>query len=88
MDYHQNARLVVHSREQMARQVLSGSTLKAGAAAFHVSAKTAAKWTQRYRQEGVGGLRDLSSRPHRLPWQTPSILLEKVLSLRRLRRNG
>ncbi len=88
MDYHQNARLTVHSREQMAKMVARGSTLKAAAAAFNVSAKTAAKWPRRYRQLGATGLRDRSSRPHRSPRQTPSSLLERVLSLRRERRNG
>jgi transposase InsO family protein len=89
MDYHQNARLTVHSREQMARLVVErGSTLKAAAAAFNVSQKTAAKWTRRYRDRGPAALRDRSSRPHRSPRQTSSNLLEKVLQLRRLRRNG
>ncbi len=45
MDYHKNARLVVHSREQLARLVIEqGQTRKAVALAFHVSQKTAAKW--------------------------------------------
>ena len=89
MDYHQNARLTVHSREQLARFVLErGGTLKAAATAFNVSAKTSAKWTRRYRQSGRAGLKDLSSKPHRSPRQTPSNLLEKVLQRRRERRNG
>lgn len=89
MDYHQNARLTAHSREQMAKMVVKrGSTLKAAAAAFNVSPKTAAKWTRRYQQLGAIGLRDFSSKPHRSPRQVPSNLLEKVLQLRRLRRNG
>ena len=89
MDYHQNARLTVHSREQIARQVIErGLTLQAAAASFKVSAKTAAKWTHRYRQSGLAGLRDLSSRPHRSPRQTSSTLSGKVLQLRRQRRNG
>jgi transposase InsO family protein len=89
MDYHQNARLVVYSREQMAKMVVErGWTQKAAAAAFSVSAKTAAKWVRRYRQLGRAGLSDLSSRPHRSPRQTPSTLLEKVFALRRLRWNG
>jgi transposase-like protein len=62
--------------------------VKAAAAAFHVSEKTAAKWVRRYREGGQSGLRDLSSRPHRSPRQTSSFLLERVLALRRLRRNG
>jgi len=43
---------------------------------------------RRYRQQGRAGLKDLSSRPHHSPRQTPSILLEKVFALRRLRWNG
>lgn len=89
MDYHKNARLTVHSREQMAKMVLStGYTQKAAAAAFHVSAKTAAKWVRRYQARGAAGLRDLSSRPHHSPRQTSPALLERVLALRRERRNG
>jgi transposase InsO family protein len=89
MDYHQNARLTIHSREQMARLVVEhGYTQKAAARAFYVSEKTAAKWVRRYRQSGSAGLNDLSSRPHCSPRQTPSNLLEKVLELRRERRNG
>ncbi|MGO9491866.1 MAG: helix-turn-helix domain-containing protein, partial [Terracidiphilus sp.] len=37
-------------------------TFKAAAAAFNVSAKTAAKWVRRYREHGRAGLADLSSR--------------------------
>ena len=89
MDYHQNARLTIHSREQLAKIVVErGCTLKAAAAAFNVSAKTAAKWVRRYREQGTSGLRDRSSRPHRSPRSTSSSLLEKVLVLRRLRHNG
>ncbi len=89
MDYHQNARLMVFSREQMAKMVIEqGYTLKAAAAVFHVSPKTVAKWTRRYRQSGSDGLKDRSSKPHRSPRQTPSTLLERVLQLRRERRNG
>jgi len=89
MDYHQNARLTVHSREQMAKRVLEqGVTLKLAAASFNVSAKTAAKWVRRYREHGVAGLVDRSSRPQHSPRLTASSLSEKVLALRRLRYNG
>jgi transposase InsO family protein len=89
MDYHQNARLTVHSREQLARSVVEqGLTLKAAAASFNVSEKTAAKWARRYHALGRAGLVDRSSRPHRCPRTTSSALLEKVLALRRLRYNG
>jgi transposase InsO family protein len=89
MDYHQNARLTIHSREQLAKMVVErGCTLKVAAAAFNVSAKTAAKWTRRYKEPGPARLMDLSSRPHGSPRQTSSFLLERVLALRRLRWNG
>ena len=89
MDYHQNARLTIHSREQLARRVVEqGVTLKLAAAGFNVSAKTAAKWVRRYREAGAVGLCDRSSRPHRSPRTTSSSLLEEVLALRRLRYNG
>jgi transposase InsO family protein len=84
MDYHQNARLTIYSRAQLARKVLEqGSTLKLAAASFNVSAKTAAKWVRRYQAQGAAGLRDLSSRPHLSPRQTSYALAERVLSLRR-----
>jgi len=68
MDYHQNARLTVHSRERLARLVVEqGYTQKAAARAFHVSERTAGKWVRRYRQGGSQALSDLSSKPHRSP---------------------
>ncbi len=71
MDCHQNARWTIHSREQLARLLIEqGYTLKAAAAAFCVSQKTAAKWVRRYRQSGLAGLKDISSRPHHSPRQT------------------
>ncbi|MGB7985583.1 MAG: IS481 family transposase, partial [Terracidiphilus sp.] len=60
-----------------------GGPRMAAAAAFRVSAKTAAKWVNRYQSAGKAGLLDRSSRPHHCPRQTDSILLEKVLVLRR-----
>jgi transposase InsO family protein len=89
MDYHKNARSVLFSREQMARMVVEqGATFQAAARAFHVTAKTAAKWANRYRLHGVAGLSDRSSRPHKSPRRTAFTLLEKVLAFRRQRRNG
>ena len=89
MDYHQNARLTVHSREQLARAVLQqGLTLKRAAASFNVSAKTAAKWVRRFQQGGAEALRDRSSRPRHSPRRFLSNLIEKVVALRRLRFNG
>ena len=56
MDYHQNVRLMIHQREQLAKKVLAeGCTLKLAAASFNVSAKTAAKWVRRFRESGLAG---------------------------------
>jgi transposase InsO family protein len=89
MDYHKNARLTLSLREELAKRVLLEKvTLKLAAASFNVCAKTAAKWVERYRDHGAEGLGDRSSRPRSSPRRTPSLLLEKVLALRRLRYNG
>ena len=47
-------------------QVESGQTLKAVGEAAGVCPRTVRKWVFRYRSEGLAGLRDRSSRPHRL----------------------
>ena len=60
-----------------------GVKLRMAAAGFSVSLKTAAKWVARYRQLGAAGMADRSSRLHRSPRQTASILVERVLALRR-----
>jgi transposase InsO family protein len=79
----------MRSREQLARKVLlEGCTLKQAAACFSVSAKTAAKWVRRYSEEGLTGLRDRSSRPHRLHRPTSTELIERVELLRRQRWTG
>jgi transposase InsO family protein len=89
MDYHQNARLTVFSREQMVKQVLEqGVTLKQAAACFNVSVKTVAKWVGRYREQGVAGLRDRSSRPHQLRQPTSAEQVARVERLRRERWTG
>jgi len=72
MDIHKNARLSYRSRESLARFVIEqGATRKAAAAAFRVSAKTAANWIVRFRVAGLDGLQDRSSRPHRSPRRLP-----------------
>ena len=89
MDYHQNARLTVYSRAQLARNVLEqGLTLKQAAACFRVSGKTAAKWVARYRTEGESGLRDRSSRPRCCPRRTTVELVIRMEQLRRQRWHG
>lgn len=89
MDIHKNARLTPFSREVLAQRVLGEQlTLKAAAAAFNVSPKTAAKWASRYRQQGRVGMADHSSRPRTSPRRTAAVLLAQVETLRRQRWPG
>lgn len=89
MDYHHHARLTVHGREQMCRAVVEGRLgLCAAAAAHKLSRQAAAKWVGRYRQQGVAGLRDRSSRPHSSPRRTSEAIELRVIELRRGRLAG
>jgi len=47
--------------------------------------KTVGKWVKRFREEGVGGLRDRSSRPLSSPSQTPAATQNAIEDLRRQR---
>ncbi len=89
MDLHKNARLSLRSREALVRKVVEEQiTVKAAAAAFTVSRKTAGKWVGRYRRDPGAELLDRSSRPHRSPRATPAAAVERVLQLRRRHRPG
>jgi transposase InsO family protein len=88
MNIHKNARLTLHGRERIVRQVDSGQAPNAVAEAAGVCPRTVRKWVERYRREGLAGLRDRSSRPHHLYRPTPQALVEQVEALRRLRRTG
>ncbi len=65
MNVHKNARLTPKGREAMVRDVTDYGHTKAEAARrHHTTAKTVAKWVERFRCLGVEGLQDRSSRPH------------------------
>jgi hypothetical protein len=72
MDVHKNARLTPRGRERIVRQ----------------TARTVRKWLARYRQEGLTGLHDRSSRPHRLHRPTPQAVVDRIAALRRERWTG
>jgi len=88
MNVHKNARLTPIGRERIVRQVESGQTPKAVAEAAGVCPRTVRKWVERYRCNGLAGLKDRSSRPHRLYGPTPSSVIEQVERLRRQRHTG
>ena len=88
MNVHKNARLTARGRERIAKLVASGQTPKAISEAVGVCPRTVRKWVDRYRGEGLAGLQDRSSRPHRLRQPTPQPVVENIEQLRRQRWTG
>jgi transposase InsO family protein len=89
MDSHKNARLTPKGREAMVRSVVDGGLSQTAAAwRFNTTAKTVAKWVERFRKDGGEGLRDRSSRPHSSPNQIPLATRASVEVLRRQRYTG
>ncbi len=88
MNIHKNARLTPYGRELIVRQIESGQTPEAAARAAGVCPRTAHKWLARFKAEGIEGLKDRSSRPHRLRKPTPAAIVAKVEVLRRQRFTG
>jgi transposase InsO family protein len=88
MNVHKNAHLTPFGRERIVRQIESGQTPEATARAAGVCPRTARKWFDRYRREGLVGLQDRSSRPHRLYRPTPQSVVDEVERLRRQRFTG
>jgi transposase InsO family protein len=74
---------------QLARCVVEqGWSLRRAAERFQVSATTVARWAGRYRQHGVAGMTDRSSRPQRSPRRTPTRTERRIIKVRVLRRWG
>src|SRR6266568_6804826 len=86
MNVHENARLTPRGREALVRRILAGESVEVVAEAFCLSTRTASKWVKRYLVEGIAGLQDRSSRPHKLRAQTPAVIASRVEELRRQRR--
>lgn len=82
MNTHKNARLTYIRRREMAEFVQSGQSQAAAAERFGVSKRTVSKWMKRFREEGVEGLADRSSRPHRSPTAVTQEQAELMLGLR------
>ena len=86
MNVHKNARLTPKGRELLIARLERGEHPQDVASAMGVSASTVYKWRRRYRQEGLGGLRDRSSRPNASPTRTPGAIEARVVALRKERR--
>ena len=89
MNIHQNARLTPIGRERIVRAILAGGqTPQAAARAAGVCPRTARKWVERFKTEGLAGLGDRSSRPRRLRQPTSPAVIAQVIVLRRQRLSG
>ncbi len=66
----------------------SGQTPEAVSETAGVCPRTVRKWVERYRREGLAGLQDRSSRPHRLRRPTAQAVIEEIERLRRQRWTG
>jgi len=83
---HRNARTCPRSRRLLAERVLlQGWSLAQAGEAAGVSERTAWKWVERFRREGVAGLEDRSSAPWAVPSRTPAEREQVIVSLRQLR---
>ncbi len=86
---HRSARLSVFSRQLLVdRVVVLGKPVAMVAIELGVSRATGYKWVRRYRAEGVTGLEDRSSRPHRSPRALPAEQIAVILGARVSQRFG
>ena len=86
---HRNAPLSETGRLRLARCVVDdGWPLRRAAERFQVSVTTAARWRDRYRDEGEAGMADRSSRPRHSPNRTPTRTERRIIGVRVTRRWG
>jgi transposase InsO family protein len=82
MDIHSNARTCPNSRATIVEHVRAKAWCSEQAFAMGVSVRTGYKWWRRFREHGLAGLQERSSRPHEIPNQTSPERSELVLRLR------
>ena len=86
---HANAVLTPRTRLRLARLVVEDRwTYSAAAKMFMVAPRTARKWAERYRAEGLDGMADRSSRPRTSPSKTSSAVVRRIVALRWRKRLG
>ncbi len=86
---HPRAKLTVAGRRLLVERVLEeGWPVPCAAEAQGVSVATAYKWVRRWRAEGLAGLADRSSRPHRSPRRLPEGREQAILAFRERHRVG
>ena len=82
MKLHANAKTTPKTRLLLVQRIEEGWDAASAAEAVGVSRRCALKWLARYRAEGLGGLEDRSSAPHRIPHRTPDSHVRRIKRLR------
>lgn len=86
---HPSARLSVFSRQLLVKRVLvDGWPVATVAEQLGISRATGYKWVRRYRADGLAGIEDRSSRPHRSPRRSSAEVTAAIIRARTRRRYG
>ena len=85
---HGNAPLTPEGRLRLVGRIEDGWSVAAAAESMNISRQCAHKWWSRYREDGIDGLRDRSSRPLSCPHRTPARVERRIVALRQSRRLG
>src|SRR5262245_11264656 len=85
---HRNARLTPRGRLLLCRRIEAGWPVAHAAESMRISRDRACVWWRRYQTEGVAGLEDRSSRPHRSPARTKPSRERRIIAVRRRRGLG
>ena len=85
---HRNARFTPQGRLLLCQRIEAGWPVAHAAEAMGMSRDRACEWWRRYQAEGIDGLEDRSSRPHRSPTRTKASTERRIVTLRRRRGLG
>jgi transposase InsO family protein len=85
VNIHKNARTTPNMRALIVGRRQAGETPRSIAGAVGVSPTTVRKWLRRHESEGMAGLQDRTSRPHRLRTRITPHEIAQVEALRRAR---
>jgi len=86
---HRRARLTPFGRLLLVTRIVEeGWSVAASAESMGVSRATAHKWLRRFHEEGVAGLEDRSSAPHRSPRALPAREVRRIVAARRRLKRG
>ncbi|MBC7189630.1 helix-turn-helix domain containing protein, partial [Candidatus Aerophobetes bacterium] len=78
----------VEARKKLIKTYERTGSISKTAKLWGTSRSVVRKWLKRYKEKGEKGLEDLSRRPKRSPFKTPSYIEKKVLKIKKERDYG